>query len=155
MDCARDGESTARTVPLDNLHELTLQYANNISKLLTNPTLSHLRSLSLSYCGDFTFLPELPSLGYLTIDHCDRLITLHLIAEKAKFPIYSVIIRQCKNLQEVTVTRKISKMKISYCDRLSQIDAQSQIGFLRSDYCQRCALQSDTAKNVVLFHEIR
>jgi hypothetical protein len=148
----QEGGSTATTVSLNNLLNMTLQYAVNISRLLTNPTLSHLRSLSLSYCGDFTFLPELPSLGYLTIESCNRLVTLHLVAEQAKFPIYSVIIRHCKNLQEVTVTRRISEMKIRLCDKLRRVDAQSQIGFLRIDHCHKFSIH--TEKNIVLFHQV-
>jgi hypothetical protein len=142
---AAEGESTATTVSLNNLYKLTLQYANNISKLLTNRTLSHLRSLSLSYCGDFTFLPELPSLGYLDIECCNQLINLHLFVgedDEAKFPIYSVTIRYCSLLEEVKVTRKVSDMKISFCDQLIRITAQSQIDRLRTDHCERLNIQS-------------
>jgi hypothetical protein len=141
--CAVEGESTATTVSLNNL--LTLQYAVNVSHLLTNPTLSHLRSLSLLNCGDFTLLPELPSLGYLDIECCNQLINLHLFVgedDEAKFPIYSVTIRYCSLLEEVKVTRKISEMKISFCDQLSRIDAQSQIDRLRTDHCERLNIQS-------------
>jgi hypothetical protein len=151
----RNSELTAGTVSLINLRELTLRYAVNISQLLTNPTLSHLRSLNLLRCGDLLYLPELPSLGYLTIESCNRLVTLHLVAEQAKFPIYSVIIRNCRNLKEVKVTRKISEMKIRLCDQLRRIDAQSQIGFLRADHCHKFNIRSDAVKNIVLLHEIK
>jgi hypothetical protein len=52
---ATDGESTATTVSWNNLLKMTHQYAKNISQLLMNPTLTHLRSLSLLCCDDFTF----------------------------------------------------------------------------------------------------
>jgi hypothetical protein len=143
------------SISLNNLHELTLRLCNSFSKLLTNPTLSHLRSLKLSYCyDDFSFLPELPSLGDLTIEFCDRITFLQLRGVNAKFPIYSVNIYNCKILREVGTTRNVSEMKISYCPQLYQLNAEKQIGFLKVNSCQKLEVKGECANNIVLFHDI-
>jgi hypothetical protein len=52
----------------------------SISFIQIPATLVHLQSLHIKDCDDFSFLPELPSLGDLTIDHCQKLVTLQLLA---------------------------------------------------------------------------
>jgi hypothetical protein len=122
--------SISETISLYKLHELELFSAVGSSRLLTNPTLSQLRSLTLSsYQEDFSFLAELPSLGYLMIKNCNQLEPLHISGTNAKFPIYSVNISNCTILGEIETTRKISEMKISDCGQLRRLDAQHQIGF--------------------------
>jgi hypothetical protein len=50
----------------------------------------HLHYLSLKNCGEFTYLPELPSLGHLRISTCHKLKDLQLSGPKQKYPIYTV-----------------------------------------------------------------
>jgi hypothetical protein len=141
-------------IPLHGLQELSLLYAVKPAKLLNNPTLCNLRSLSLLHCHDgFAFLPELPSLGYLTIGNCNRLKTLQLNGKDEKFPFYFVSIFNCKILEKVETTRKISEMKISECEELCLLNAGNQTGSLKIDSCKRLRLFADSVKNIVLLDE--
>jgi hypothetical protein len=143
------------SISLHSLHDLTVRVVVGGSRLLTNPTLSHLRSLTLSNCqDDFTFLPEFPSLGYLTVVHCNQLVTLELSGRDVMFPIYSVYISNCTSLEKIETTRKISEMKISYCTQLRHIDAQTQIGHLTIDSCESFKRTGETLKNTVVFDKI-
>jgi hypothetical protein len=150
-----DFSTMVPSISLYRLHELTLHRAINSSTLLANPTLSHLRSLTLLNCQeDLTFLPEFPSLGYLTIEYCNQILALVVPGEASNFPIYSVSISSCRILEEITTIRKISEMKISDCDQLCQLDAQHQVGCLKTRSCPRLNFGGDTTKNIFSFQNI-
>jgi hypothetical protein len=95
----------------------------------------HLQSLSLEECNEFTSLPDLPSLRYLTIYGCEGLKYLRL-SSNSKFPLYSVKILGCSALIEIIVTRRINCMNIWHCSRLSQLTIKNQVDHLRTKSCK-------------------
>jgi hypothetical protein len=115
---------------LDHLHDLELHSFDwNDSSCIS--LLPGLCSLTLSYCGGFTTLPQLPvSLGYLKIIDC-RLESLIIARkEEAAFPLYDLIIENCHLLKKLQIDEKVFKCKISRCYKLSSIIVNEQIGYL-------------------------
>jgi hypothetical protein len=97
-------------------------------------SLVHLQSLTIKDCPLFSFLPELPSLGYLSLQHCS-LKNLHLQGAQQKYPIYYVHIESCWEIQQIQVSRKICQMKIFDGRLLSDLIVESQIIYLQVDHC--------------------
>jgi hypothetical protein len=94
---------------LTQVESLTL---NHCSDLVSVPaSLRSLRSLTIYECENFTTLSELPSLGVLRIWNCDSLRVLTLEGtETSSFPIYSVELGYCANLEEIRVQRRVCCM---------------------------------------------
>jgi hypothetical protein len=89
-------------------------------------SLIYLQSLKITNSNVFE-LPFLPSLGYLLLSGCPAISTLQLIGEETSFPIYEVYLDHCDNLLEISISRRIGKLKISGCNRLKKIHHSSLI----------------------------
>jgi hypothetical protein len=126
---------------------------------------THLHSLTICRCRDFTFLPALPHLGYLEIEECAKLKQLQLSGsgggrggegdEKKEgsfkeVPLYSVKIIQCTGLTEIHVFRKVCHLIVENCEKLSSLLATNcEIEYVKSKYCSKLTVGTD----LVLRHE--
>jgi hypothetical protein len=70
-------------------------------------TLIYLQHLSISSCPNIDLVLDLPALNELTIVGCDALCQLWISGTLKSNPMDSVMILSCKNLKEVTVSRRI------------------------------------------------
>jgi hypothetical protein len=126
---------------------------------------THLHSLTISNCRDFTFLPALPHLGYLEIEECVKLKQLQLSGsgggEKSggddkeggdymKNPLYSVKIIKCAELMEIQVLRKVCHLMIENCEKLTELMTNSEIDYLETKNCSGLTVDS----YLILHHEI-
>jgi Leucine-rich repeat (LRR) protein len=135
-------EETIRSYPnylywnhLGNLHSLTL-ISCSVDQI--PESFPRLRSLTMTDCNDLSFLPVLPSLGYLEINSCLGLKTLHLqhIAEN-KFPLYYLKIEYCLKLNKVKVSHRISQAEILRCPELSYLIVQCPVTTLKLKGCDK------------------
>jgi hypothetical protein len=119
---------------LDRVQDLTLVgYIWNDSSCIS--FFPGLRSLTISCCKGFTVLPRLPpSLGYLKIYGCG----LHSLSiprkddeNSSSFPLYHLIIDDCRLLKRLHMYEKVFKCRISRCSQLTTIVVNEQIGHLR------------------------
>jgi hypothetical protein len=85
-------------------------------------TLVHLQTLHVKDWKEFSFLPELPSLGDLVIDSCQGLLELSLFGEEFKYPLYNVEIYGCSHVKRIAAFCKVSKMKVANCNALSNLE---------------------------------
>jgi hypothetical protein len=109
-------------------------------------TFTHLHSLSLNYCSGFSVLPGLASLDSLEVFDCKQLAELHLFGDgEEKYPISSVTVESCGELQSLRISRKISQLKIFHCRKLSELIIECQVNFLRVRQCPRLKEVSPSA----------
>jgi hypothetical protein len=117
---------------LDRLQELSLQsYVWNDSSCIS--FLPGLCSLTLSYCGGFTVLPQLPPpLGYLKILRLSGKQESLTIPRRvgSSFPLYDLIIEDCYHLKKVQINENVFRFKIFRCVQLTNIVVTEQIGHL-------------------------
>jgi hypothetical protein len=124
---------------------------------------THLHSLTICRCRDFTFLPALPHLGYLEIEECVKLKQLELFGsgEKSggddkeagdymKTPLYSVKIIKCAELMEIQVLRKVCHLMIENCEKLTELMTNCEIDYLETKNCSGLTVDS----YLILRHEI-
>jgi Leucine-rich repeat (LRR) protein len=118
LTCATDLKELVLTYAHFDFSELTQVESlglNYCPDLVSVPaSLRSLRSLSIYECENFTTLPDLPSLEVLRIWNCERLRVLTLDGnETSSFPVYSVELCYCANLEELRVQRRVSCMRAS------------------------------------------
>jgi hypothetical protein len=137
-----------------NLKKLKLtDYPNIVDEFPSNFT--QLQSLEIHNCHNFIYFPEsLPSLGYLHISGCTRLVSL-IVGEKMKdikYPVYEMKIEDCLALKEIVISRKCFKVNISKCQVLEELKALAQINYCHIRHCESFLGTSNT-QNVISLSE--
>jgi hypothetical protein len=121
-----------------NLHSLVIDESARLTGF-TFPFLANLRSLKITlYSSQLSLsIPAIPSLGYLTISNCS-VETVHICggsdSSVLKYPLYEMIIKECMNVTEIQVDRKVFKCKISQCYVLTTVELNQQMSYLKWDW---------------------
>jgi hypothetical protein len=121
-----------------HLHTLVIDEKCTRLTRMDFPFLANLRSLKITLYSSLLELsiPAIPSLGYLTISNCS-VETVHVCggndSSVLKYPLYEMIIKDCMNVTEIQVDRKVFKCKISQCYSLTTLELNQQMSYLKWD----------------------